>query len=82
MKWDGETLGKGVTGTNDGPVSDPFPACTDNEKVVTASASSSEWLTQPNNTLWRRALLEIPDQRDIKCPVDKSGKTSKQASLI
>ena len=78
IEWASSTSDTGVTGTVSGPVPDPFPVCNDTEKIVTVADTEKLVLMTgfPHGITpcGRRAPLETPVQRDIKCPIDKSGK--------
>lgn len=65
VEWNSSFIGIGVTGTVGGRVSDPFPACTDNEKFVTVN---TDWLSPSNETLWETGSPRDPCPEGYQVP--------------
>jgi hypothetical protein len=66
----------GMTGTVEGPVSKPFPACTDGEKFVTVANNQApfddfDWLDTQNNTLWGTGSLRDPCPTGYRVPSEE-----------
>ena len=76
LNWTSSTTGMGMTGTVEGPVSKPFPACTDGEKFVTVANNQApyddfDWLDPQNNTLWGTGSLRDPCPTGYRVPSEE-----------